>query len=223
MGARRVRATADALPAPFCAPDLGTAAMLHDPDDQVLDPSPVVCIHLFVTLALLIGGGGIARAGFQQYLIHLTPLALLDVLIRKAAMSAWGHPSASTTSPWRAVALVYFRLARLHAGMDDGRASPAACLPPHPEKRGRQPEPDLDIYPGGAVPLLAGGVSSWLARGKGYRIPVLLGFATVERTSTVGALPATAPTAAQRSACRRSRSTKQLAVPLHEQRRGDLD
>jgi cellulose synthase (UDP-forming) len=68
---------------------------------------PVVCIHLLLTLAILMGGSSIARAGFQQYLDHLLPLALSTLVIRQVALGTWRHSSTLTGPLWRAVTLVY--------------------------------------------------------------------------------------------------------------------
>jgi cellulose synthase (UDP-forming) len=68
---------------------------------------PVIGLHLFATIAVLIFGGGETRAMFHDYLIQITPLAMADVLIRYQALRTWRHPSTPRTSLSRAVVLVY--------------------------------------------------------------------------------------------------------------------
>jgi cellulose synthase/poly-beta-1,6-N-acetylglucosamine synthase-like glycosyltransferase len=68
---------------------------------------PVVGIHLFATIAILIFAGGDARWAFHDYLIRIAPLALVDALIRHFALRFYRHQSSPNTSLARAVALVY--------------------------------------------------------------------------------------------------------------------
>ena len=68
---------------------------------------PVVGFHLFATIAVLIFGGAALRAAFHDYLIHITPLAMADTLIRTIAFRTYRHESIPRTSLLRAVALVY--------------------------------------------------------------------------------------------------------------------
>jgi cellulose synthase (UDP-forming) len=68
---------------------------------------PVVGLHMFATIAVLIFGGGETRTMFHDYLIQITPLAMADVLIRYQALRTWRHPSTPRTSLSRAVVLVY--------------------------------------------------------------------------------------------------------------------
>jgi cellulose synthase (UDP-forming) len=68
---------------------------------------PVVCVHLLLTLAILMGGSNVARVDFQQYLGHLFPLALITLVIRQVALGTWRHSSTFTGPLWRAVTLVY--------------------------------------------------------------------------------------------------------------------
>jgi cellulose synthase (UDP-forming) len=68
---------------------------------------PVILIHLALVIAVLISGSQAARVDLQQYLVYLTPLALLEVLIRQLALRRWRHPSISVGPMWRAVTLIY--------------------------------------------------------------------------------------------------------------------
>ena len=68
---------------------------------------PVVGVHLFATIVILMFGDAYTRAVFHDYLMHITPLALSDVLIRFAALRRWRHHSIPRTSLTRAVVLVY--------------------------------------------------------------------------------------------------------------------
>jgi cellulose synthase (UDP-forming) len=66
-----------------------------------------ISVHLLFTIAMLIGGSSVARVDFQQYLVHVFPLALITLLTRQVALHIWRHPSTPTTLLWRAMALVY--------------------------------------------------------------------------------------------------------------------
>jgi cellulose synthase/poly-beta-1,6-N-acetylglucosamine synthase-like glycosyltransferase len=68
---------------------------------------PVVGLHLFATIAVLISASTQVQMAFHQYLIHLAPLALSDLLIRHLALLYWRHSSTSKTSLIHAVVLVY--------------------------------------------------------------------------------------------------------------------
>ena len=68
---------------------------------------PVVGFHLFATIVILIFAGAETRLAFHDYLIHIAPLAMADVLIRHFAFRFYRHPSSPNTSLARAVALVY--------------------------------------------------------------------------------------------------------------------
>src|SRR3972149_4283725 len=68
---------------------------------------PVVALHIFTTIAILIFAGPEVREAFHEYLIQITPLALADVLIRHVAFRLYRHHSVPKTSLARAVALVY--------------------------------------------------------------------------------------------------------------------
>jgi len=57
--------------------------------------------------ALLIRGDAVARIGWAQYLLHITPLAVSALLIRQLALLTWRHPSQPITTLWRAMCLVY--------------------------------------------------------------------------------------------------------------------
>ena len=68
---------------------------------------PVVALHLFATIGVLMFAGPEIRGVFHSYLMQITPLALMDVLIRHTAFSLYRHHSIPKTSLARAVALVY--------------------------------------------------------------------------------------------------------------------
>jgi cellulose synthase (UDP-forming) len=68
---------------------------------------PAVFLHLFATIAILIFGGSYIRGIFHEYLLHITPLVIMDVLIRFVALRAYRHESTPSTSLVRAVTLVY--------------------------------------------------------------------------------------------------------------------
>ena len=68
---------------------------------------PVVAAHLFATIAILIFAGPTLRAAFHQYLFHIAPVAIADVLIRHFALQHYRHPDVPHASLARAVSLVY--------------------------------------------------------------------------------------------------------------------
>jgi cellulose synthase (UDP-forming) len=68
---------------------------------------PVVSFHLLATIAVLIFGDAYTRAAFHQYLLHLAPVVLCDVLIRSLALHVWRHESTPNTSLLGAITLVY--------------------------------------------------------------------------------------------------------------------
>ncbi|HEX6384548.1 MAG TPA: cellulose synthase catalytic subunit [Anaerolineae bacterium] len=68
---------------------------------------PVVGMHLFATIAILMFGDAYTRDAFHDYLMHIAPLALCDVLIRFTALRRWQHHSTPRTSLIRAMVLVY--------------------------------------------------------------------------------------------------------------------
>ena len=68
---------------------------------------PVIGLHLFATITVLISASPLARMAFHQYLIHLAPLALFDLLIRHLSLLYWRHSSTPKTSLIHAVVLVY--------------------------------------------------------------------------------------------------------------------
>ena len=68
---------------------------------------PVIGLHLFATIAVLITASAPARMAFHQYLIHLAPVALSDLLIRHLSLLYWRHSSTPKTSLIHAVVLVY--------------------------------------------------------------------------------------------------------------------
>jgi cellulose synthase (UDP-forming) len=68
---------------------------------------PAVATHLLVTIAILIYGNYWVRAGYHQYLIHITPLLLAAAGIRYTALKLYRHHSVFNTSFVRASILVY--------------------------------------------------------------------------------------------------------------------
>jgi cellulose synthase/poly-beta-1,6-N-acetylglucosamine synthase-like glycosyltransferase len=68
---------------------------------------PAIALHLFATIGILIWGNGPVRAAFHDYLVHLAPLVLADMVIRLLAFKFFRHPNTPKTSLSRAVALVY--------------------------------------------------------------------------------------------------------------------
>lgn len=68
---------------------------------------PAVLLHLVLSGSVLFAGAG-HRALVQDYLLHLLPLVLADMLIRREALRRYRHPSVPVTIPVRALSLIYF-------------------------------------------------------------------------------------------------------------------
>jgi cellulose synthase (UDP-forming) len=68
---------------------------------------PAVLLHLLLTAVVLFAQAP-ARALVQDYLLHLLPLALADLWIRREALRLYRHPSIPAIVPVRALALIYF-------------------------------------------------------------------------------------------------------------------
>jgi cellulose synthase/poly-beta-1,6-N-acetylglucosamine synthase-like glycosyltransferase len=68
---------------------------------------PVVAVHLFATIAILMYAGPDTRQAFNLYLMHITPLAGMDVVIRHVAFRMYRHQQVRNASLARAVSLVY--------------------------------------------------------------------------------------------------------------------
>jgi cellulose synthase/poly-beta-1,6-N-acetylglucosamine synthase-like glycosyltransferase len=68
---------------------------------------PVIGLHLFATITVLIFGSALVRIAFHQYLLHLAPVAFLDLFIRHLSLLYWRHSSAPKTSLIHAIVLVY--------------------------------------------------------------------------------------------------------------------
>lgn len=68
---------------------------------------PVVAVHMFATIAVLIFGNTDTRDAFHDYLIRLAPLVAADTVIRYLGLYRWRHHTMQRTSLLRAVVLVY--------------------------------------------------------------------------------------------------------------------
>jgi hypothetical protein len=68
---------------------------------------PVVCLHMLATILVLMFAGAGTRAAFHEYLDHIAPLAVFDMLIRFASLRKWRHSETPRTSLFRAITLVY--------------------------------------------------------------------------------------------------------------------
>lgn len=68
---------------------------------------PVVAVHLFATIAILIFGDAAIRYSFHNYLYHIAPLVICDAIIRYLGLYKWRHDTMQRTSLLRAVILVY--------------------------------------------------------------------------------------------------------------------
>jgi cellulose synthase (UDP-forming) len=68
---------------------------------------PVVLLHLLLSGSVLFAPAP-QRALVQDYLLHLLPLALADLIIRREALRLYRHPSVPVVVPLRALSLIYF-------------------------------------------------------------------------------------------------------------------
>jgi cellulose synthase (UDP-forming) len=68
---------------------------------------PVFAIHLLIGFLVLLSGNQSAQNDFAQYVVALSPLALLVLFIRHMALRSWRHPSVVVTLLWRAIVLIY--------------------------------------------------------------------------------------------------------------------
>lgn len=68
---------------------------------------PVIFIHLAVIIAIVALGSESALSVLQEYLGHLMPLALMDIIIRHLALRRWHHYSVATEALWRAIIIIY--------------------------------------------------------------------------------------------------------------------
>jgi cellulose synthase (UDP-forming) len=140
---------------------------------------PVIGLHLFATIAVLISARAPVQMAFHQYLIHLAPVALSDLLIRHLSLLYWRHSSTPKTSLIHAVVLVYatwpiYLLAWLMALI---RLPLAFRLTPKGLTRGLNP---LWLLPQAIVILLLtlGGLYTVIA--KDHRPSLLLMFAIAQ-------------------------------------------
>ncbi len=67
----------------------------------------VTSIHIVLTIIFLLSESHIGKASFENYLIHLIPLAFADSAIRMLALRRWHYPRVESFHQRRAVALVY--------------------------------------------------------------------------------------------------------------------
>jgi cellulose synthase (UDP-forming) len=68
---------------------------------------PVTCMHLLVTVFILLWGNDSALIAFQEYLVHLLPLSAVTLVIRLLALRRWRHPSLQHNFQWKPMALVF--------------------------------------------------------------------------------------------------------------------
>jgi cellulose synthase (UDP-forming) len=69
---------------------------------------PAVLIHLLISGGAVLFASAPTQALVQDYLLHLAPLVIIDLWIRREALRLWRHPSVPAIVPLRALALVYF-------------------------------------------------------------------------------------------------------------------
>ena len=68
---------------------------------------PAVFLHLAMSAGALLFASAPTRAAVQDYMVHLVPLMIGDLLIRREAIRLWRHASVPAVVPLRAIALVY--------------------------------------------------------------------------------------------------------------------
>jgi glycosyl transferase family 2 len=68
---------------------------------------PAVFLHLAISTAALWFAPAPTRALVEDYLIHLAPLLICDLLIRREAIRLWRHASVPANIPLRGIALIY--------------------------------------------------------------------------------------------------------------------
>jgi cellulose synthase (UDP-forming) len=69
---------------------------------------PAVLLHLVISGGALLFATAPTQALVQDYLLHLAPLVIVDLWIRREALRLWRHPSVPAIVPLRALALIYF-------------------------------------------------------------------------------------------------------------------
>jgi cellulose synthase (UDP-forming) len=69
---------------------------------------PAVLLHLMISGWAVLFAAAPTQLLVQDYLLHLAPLVIIDLWIRREALRLWRHPSVPAIVPLRALALVYF-------------------------------------------------------------------------------------------------------------------
>ena len=140
---------------------------------------PVVAGHLFATIGILIFAGPELRYSFHDYLIHITPLAIADVLIRHFAFRFYRHHSSPKTSLARAVALVYstWPIYMLSWGMALLRIP--LDFRPTPKSKGGKLNP-LWLLPQAVTLILLTLGTTYSVFVKGHPLSILLAFAILQ-------------------------------------------
>lgn len=68
---------------------------------------PAVFLHLIIPAGALLFASALTRTAVQDYLLHLMPLVICDLFIRREAIQLWRHPSVPATLPLRGITLIY--------------------------------------------------------------------------------------------------------------------
>jgi cellulose synthase (UDP-forming) len=69
---------------------------------------PAVLVHLAISGGAIVLSEWPTRSLVQDYLLHMLPLVLADLWIRREALRLWRHSSVLAIVPLRAFALIYF-------------------------------------------------------------------------------------------------------------------
>ena len=104
---------------------------------------PVIGLHLFATIIVLISASALVRMAFHQYLIHLAPLALLrsfDPTFVTSLLASYIHAQ-NFIDPCYCSGLR--DLARLYVSLVYGTDPAAVSFPPDAEKLDRTSKPGL--------------------------------------------------------------------------------
>jgi cellulose synthase (UDP-forming) len=68
---------------------------------------PVIAAHILMTILALLSGNMVVLMAFQDYLLHIVPLAVVSLIIRHFALSNWRNPKIPTGVLWRPISLIY--------------------------------------------------------------------------------------------------------------------
>jgi cellulose synthase (UDP-forming) len=68
---------------------------------------PFFFLHLIASTWCLYSSNEAIIAGYQDYLFHFIPMAVMTLLIRQLALRRWRHPSLESSFQWKPIILVF--------------------------------------------------------------------------------------------------------------------